>query len=221
MNSANSAVLFDLDGVTVDTEPLYLHAEIRLFGEYGVEIPEKDWSLFKGCSEETFFNLSIKRYGITEERNTFIKKGRKYILEEFEKNISFIPGFQDLHKRINSSYKTGLVTASPRHSLDWIRNKIGLDEYFDHILSGDETTRNKPYPDPYIAMMDCLDIQPANSVIIEDSLFGIQSGLSSGGHVIAINDSVSKEELYIAHRIVNHLDEITIDMIEELLLENI
>ena len=50
MKSANSAVIFDMDGVILDTEPLYTKAEIRLFGEYGVTIPEEDWSLFRGCS---------------------------------------------------------------------------------------------------------------------------------------------------------------------------
>ena len=52
-----SAVLFDLDGVTIDTEPLYTLSEIRLFKEYGIEIPREDWSLFRGCSEKTFFDL--------------------------------------------------------------------------------------------------------------------------------------------------------------------
>jgi len=65
MKSANSAVIFDMDGVILDTEPLYTKAEIRLFGEYGVTIPEEDWSLFRGCAEQDFFDLSMKRYKIT------------------------------------------------------------------------------------------------------------------------------------------------------------
>ena len=82
-----AAILFDMDGVTVNTEPLYTRAEVRLFGEYGVKIPKKDFALFRGCSEKTFFDLSIKRYGISENKNIFISKGRKYVLEEFNKNI--------------------------------------------------------------------------------------------------------------------------------------
>ena len=48
----NTAVIFDMDGVIIDTEPLYTRAEIKLFREYGIEIPKEDWSLFRGCSEE-------------------------------------------------------------------------------------------------------------------------------------------------------------------------
>ena len=51
----NTAVIFDMDGVIIDTEPLYTKAEIRLFDEYGVKVPEEDWSLFRGCTEQDFF----------------------------------------------------------------------------------------------------------------------------------------------------------------------
>ena len=75
---SNFAVIFDMDGVVIDTEPLYTKAEIRLFGEYGVEIPKEDWPLFRGCAEKDFFDLSMTRYNISEDKNVFIEKGRKY-----------------------------------------------------------------------------------------------------------------------------------------------
>ena len=219
MKNIKSAVLFDLDGVTIDTEPLYTLAEIRLFGEYGITIPEEDWSLFRGCSEKTFFDLSIKRYGITEKRQIFIEKGRKYVMEEFDNNIPFIPGFKDLINRLSDKYVTALVTASPLQSLDYIRNKIKLDDYFENIISGEEVKKNKPHPHPYIAMMERLDVKPKNTVIIEDSVLGIRSALSSGAHVIARKGSVPYAKLQIAHRIVDHLDEITINILDDLLLD--
>ena len=98
MKSANSAVIFDMDGVILDTEPLYTKAEIRLFGEYGVTIPEEDWSLFRGCAEQDFFDLSMKRYKITEYKNVFMEKGRAYVRDEFKKSLAFMSGFHKLHK---------------------------------------------------------------------------------------------------------------------------
>ena len=221
MKIEKSAVLFDLDGVTIDTEPLYTVAEIRLFAEYGVKIPEKDLHLFRGSSEETFFDLSMDRYGITENRDTFIRKGRQYVMAEFKKNIPFVPGFKNLIKRISKNYITGLVTASPLHSLNWIRNKISLDDYFQYILSGEETEQNKPNPHPYLEMMNRIGVDPKNTIIIEDSLQGLHSALSSGGHVIGKSGSIPREGLEIAHRIIDHLDEITLDFIEVLLLESV
>ena len=101
MNSVNTAVIFDMDGVIIDTEPLYTKAEIRLFGEYGVTIPEEDWSLFRGCAEQDFFDLSMERYHINEDKDVFMAKGREYVRDEFKKNLSFMPGFHDLHHRVN------------------------------------------------------------------------------------------------------------------------
>ena len=221
MTIEKSAVLFDLDGVTIDTEPLYTLSEIRLFKEYGVEIPREDWSLFRGCSEETFFDLSMARYGITENRDIFIQKGRKYVMEEFKKNIPFVPGFKNLISRMSKNYITGLVTASPIHFLDWIREKIGLDNYFQYIISGEETEKNKPHPHPYLEMMSRIDIGQENTIIIGDSIMGLRSALASGSHVIALKGSVPTENLEIAHKIVGHLDEISIKILEELLLEPI
>ena len=217
MKSANSAVIFDMDGVILDTEPLYTRAEIRLFGEYGVTIPEEDWSLFRGCAEQDFFNLSMKRYKITEDKNVFMEKGRAYVRDEFKTSLAFMPGFHSLHKMVKQHYHIGLVTASPKHNLDWLRTLIELDDLFEHIISGDDTDKNKPHPEPYLAMMTLLGVEPENTVIIEDSLHGVRSGLASGAFVIAKTGSVPDSQLTIAHRIISHLNEITHFMIEELL----
>ena len=217
MKSANSAVIFDMDGVILDTEPLYTKAEIRLFGEYGITIPEEDWSLFRGCTEQNFFDLSMKRYKITEDKNVFMEKGRAYVRDEFKKSLAFMPGFHRLHKMVKQHYHIGLVTASPGHNLDWLRTLIELDDLFEHIISGDDTDNNKPHPEPYLSMMSRLGVEPANTVIIEDSLYGVQSGLASGAFVIAKTGSVPDSQLTIAHRIISHLNEITHFMIEELL----
>ena len=221
MKLFNSAVIFDMDGVVLDTEPLYTKAEIALFKEYDVQIPEEDWSLFRGCSEEDFFNLSIHRYNISEDINIFKEKGRKYVRKEFTRGLAFMPGFHNLFNNLQKRYRIGLVTASPRQNIDWLCKLIGLDNIFKNIISGEETTRNKPYPEPYLAMMKQLNVLPKNSVIIEDSLHGLRAALSSGAHVIAKTGSVPKKDLEIADRIVSHLDEITFSMIDELLQENI
>ena len=143
------AILFDMDGVTINTEPLYTKAELRLFAEYGVKIPKEDWSLFRGSSEESFFKLSMDRYKIAENKEVFMNKGRQYVHEEFIKEIPFMNGFKNVISLLRPHYRLGLVTASPIRSLYWINKKIDLDSYFDEILSGEQTKRNKPFPDPY------------------------------------------------------------------------
>jgi len=209
-----------MDGVILDTEPLYTKAEIRLFGEYDVIIPEEDWSLFRGCAEQDFFDLSMKRYRITENKNIFMERGREYVRDEFKKSLAFMPGFHKLHKMVKQYYNIGLVTSSPRHNLDWLQTLVNLDELFEHIISGDETKKNKPHPEPYLTMMERLRVKPENVVVIEDSLYGIQSALASGAAVIAKTGSIPESDLAISHRIITHLNEITHNMVEDLLREN-
>ena len=148
-----TAILFDMDGVTLNTEPLYTQAEIRLFSDYDITINKDDTSRFKGCSEEDFYKLSMQYYNINENMDIFIKKGRSYVKEAFQNQVSYMPGFTSLISRIKKNHLTGLVTASPRKHLNWIRTIINLDYYFDSIISGQDTLHNKPSPDPYLKMM--------------------------------------------------------------------
>ena len=146
-----------------------------------------------------------------------MQKGREYVRDEFKQNLAFMPGFHNLHKLVKQYYSIGLVTASPMHNLNWLQTLINLNEFFEHIISGEETKKNKPHPDPYLFMMNRIGVKPENVVVIEDSLHGIQAALASGAKVIAKTGSVPVSELSIAHHIITSLDEITLNMIEELL----
>ena len=209
-------ILFDLDGVTIDTEPLYAKGEIRLFKEYGISIPEEDWKLFRGCTEEKFYDLSMNRYGITEDRKIFQNKGRAYVREEFEKNLDFMPGFKDLIKRLNKQYSIGLVTATPEYMYKWLDERLHLSDIFEHIVYGGMTKKGKPNPEPYLLGMKQFNMKAKNTMIVEDSVHGIQAGLNAKGKVVALTGSVDIEDMPPAHRVINTLNEIDVDFINSL-----
>jgi HAD superfamily hydrolase (TIGR01509 family) len=207
-----------MDGVIIDTEPLYAKAEIKLFREYGVEIPNEDWVLFRGCNEESFYDLSMSRYGITENRKFFIEKGRKYVMAEFENNLKFMEGFNSFHKSLcKKGIKTALVTASPKKMFNFIDNKLGLNKLFNAVVSGGMTENNKPHPAPYLLAMEMLNVLPQNTIVIEDSVHGLNSGLSSGAFVVGYRGSVPESELEIAHLIINNHTELSIEILLNLL----
>ena len=210
-------ILFDMDGVTLDTEPLYADGENKLFEEYGVKIPEEDWKLFRGCTEEKFYDISMKRYGITEDRTIFQKKGREYIKKEFEENLRFMDGFKNLVNRLEDHHiKIGLVTASPEHMFKWVDKRLNLSSIFEHIVHGGMTKKSKPDPEPYLLAMEKFNIKSHNTMIIEDSVHGIQAGLNAECRVVALTGSVNIEDMPPAHRIVNSLDELTPTFINKL-----
>ncbi len=207
------AFLFDLDGVVVDSEPLYAVAEIRLFREYGVEIPDEDWKLFRGCTEEMFYKISMERYKIDEDREVFMNKGRAYIREEFSRRLAFMDGFPALYNRLHENYRLGLVTSSPKPMFDFVDEQLDLRRYFPQVLYGGMTQNGKPHPEPYLTMMDRLAVKPEECIVVEDSVHGIEAGLASGAVVIALTGSVDPEHMPEAHCIIHHLDEITPDLI--------
>jgi HAD superfamily hydrolase (TIGR01509 family) len=209
-------ILFDLDGVTIDTEPLYAKGEIRLFKEYGVSIPQEDWKLFRGCTEEKFYDLSMNRYSITEDRIIFQNKGRAYVREEFEKNLDFMPGFNALIKRLNGEYLVGLVTATPEYMFKWVDERLNLSDIFEHIVYGGMTDKGKPDPDPYLLGMKQFNVSAQNTMVIEDSVHGIQAGLHAKAKVIALTGSVDIEDMPKAHKIINSLNEIDSILINSL-----
>ena len=206
--NACKLILFDLDGVTIDTEPLYAKGEIRLFKEYGISIPQEDWKLFRGCTEEKFYDLSMNRYGITEDRIIFQNKGRAYVREEFEKHLDFMPGFKDLIKRLNGQYLIGLVTATPEYMFKWVDERLNLSDIFEHIVYGGMTDKGKPNADPYLLGMKQFNMDPKNTMVIEDSVHGIQAGLSANAKVVGLTGSVDVEDMPAAHKIINSLNEI-------------
>ena len=209
-------ILFDLDGVVIDTEPLYAMGEIKLFKEYGVTIPDEDWKLFRGCTEESFYDLSMNRYNISEDRKIFMAKGRKYVLSEFEKHLSFMDGFRNFIHRLDGQLKLGLVTASPEIMFNWVNDRLHLTSIFEHIVHGGMTSKGKPDPEPYHMGMELFNLSPQHTIVIEDSVHGINSGLSAGAKVIAKTGSIDIKDMPAAHTIIHHFDEITEPLINSL-----
>ena len=205
-----------MDGVIIDTEPLYAKAEIKLFREYGVEIPEEDWVLFRGCNEQTFYDLSMVRYKITEDRDVFISKGRKYVKSKFDKNLKPMDGFKKFHNSlISKGIKTALVTASPKEMFNYVDSRLGFRKFFDEIVFGGMAKKDKPHPAPYQLAMEKLNVLPKNTIVIEDSVHGLNAGLNAGAFVIAYRGSVPEKELQIADYIITNHSELSIGLLEE------
>tara|TARA_A100001035_G_scaffold235212_1_gene198587 strand:- start:340 stop:975 length:636 start_codon:yes stop_codon:yes gene_type:complete len=201
-------ILFDLDGTVIDSESLYQKAEIKLFKEYGINIPDEDWKIFRGCSEQNFYTISMKRYNIKEKREKFIEKGRKYIKKEFKSSLRFKNTFEDFHDYVKNKYKLGLVTASPKHSFDYVDNILGIRKFFENVITNDDCKNSKPHPEPYLKMMYRLNLDPKETLIIEDSINGINSAKASGANVISITGSIDKEDMPSVFRVIEDFNEL-------------
>ncbi len=189
------AVLFDFDGVVVDSEPLYVAAETRLFEQYGVTVPAEDWKYFKGTTEADFFQLIRQRYNILTDSSELIEEGRRYIKEEFRKGLDYLPGFTDFRRKIEGRFRTALVTSTSADFLRWVFANTVLENRFDLTITADDVQRAKPHPEPYIKAMQQLKVAASETVIIEDSINGISAAVASGAITIGFLSSASPDEI--------------------------
>ncbi len=210
------AVVFDMDGVVVDSEPLYQQVQERLFAELGVTIPDDDWKLFRGMTEDTYYEFVGRRYNLSRQLRELRRRGREYVQQLFKAELEFMTGFTRLHRHIKGHYRLGLVTSTASDLYQVVNDKLHLGPFFEEVLCGDMTVNSKPHPAPYLEIMRRLEIAPNETVVVEDSIHGLQAALDSGAWTIALTGSVPQEDMPPVHAIIDSLEELSPGYIDNL-----
>lgn len=208
MKQKIQAIVFDFDGVVVDSEPLYRKAEEKFFTEYGVTIPSEDWKYFKGLSEEGFFKLAFEKYGISAQSEELRNRSRELYLDEIKHNLMYLPGFEEFFEDIMGNYKIGLVTSTPRLILKWIFSNTEVKNHFEYIITADDVEKSKPDPAPYLEICKKMNVKPEQVIVIEDSINGVNSAVAAGAITIGFTSSLSEEDLKAANYFAKSYNEI-------------
>jgi HAD superfamily hydrolase (TIGR01509 family) len=204
-----SAILFDMDGTLIDSEPLWLKAEIEVMAEVGCHWDEQDQiNCLGGPAERTERYMqersqNIKPYGY------FINRLHEVMRARITNELDLIPNALTLLKECkDAGIKTALVTASSRDLMTIVLKRFPPGT-FDVVVSGDDVEKSKPDPAPYLLAAKQLSVDISKCLVLEDSLTGVQSGLSSGAKVIGIPHLVQMSE-HPNLRVISSLDEITL-----------
>ena len=214
------AIVFDMDGVVIDSEPLYQKAQIAFFATYGVTVLPEHWNVFRGSTEQKFYEVARDMYGIDEPLDRLMPEGRQYVLQIFEQELAYANGFLELMNRIKGRYKTALVTSTPGAMYKWIEDRLDMGDHFDSVIFGEMTTNHKPHPEPYATMFERLGVAPTEAMVIEDSIYGLNSALASGAWTVALTGSVPVEDMPRAHALIESLNEIDDQFINAILTMN-
>lgn len=191
------AILFDMDGVIIDSNPAHKIALRQFCKQHGHDLTDeqlrlkiygrtnKDWipNLFGG-------NLSaevISQYG--EEKEAMFR-------EIYKSDIKPVDGLMDFLEEMNNHHvPMAIATSAPRSNVDFTLEHTHTGKYFKAILDEAFVTRGKPDPEIYVKTAAALGFDPKDCVVIEDSLSGIQAGKSAGCRVIGITTTHTPEEL--------------------------
>ena len=180
------AVVFDLDGVIIDSEQLWDEVREGLARERGSRWSGQAQSDMMGMSSTEWSRYMHEVVGLQEPPEEINREVARRMLARYSEHLPLIDGAVDAVKRLAAHWPLGVASSSNRELIDHVLELSGLAACFEITVSSEEVERGKPAPDVYLEAARRLGADPSRSVAIEDSASGIRSAHAAGMHVVAI-----------------------------------
>ena len=190
------AILFDMDGVLIESEFLMRHASIQALAEYGIQAKHEDFREFTGMGEDKFVGGVAQKYGHTY---TFDMKERAYDYFGAQvKEMAHVP--EGVKEMLMALHEKGLVmavcSAADLRKVRYNIQAIGVDErIFSALVTGSDVERKKPFPDIYLKGAQLIGMDPKDCLVVEDAVSGIQAAHAAGMDAVGVPTTFSREEL--------------------------
>ncbi|WP_019947824.1 HAD family hydrolase [Hymenobacter aerophilus] len=183
-------VIFDMDGVLVDTEPVHRYAYFRHFEELGLPVTDAEYATFTGRSTKNVYQHLKDRHGLLQPVEELVLAKRAHFNRAFDEKPDFdlLPGVRTLIEDLHRHGLEMLLASSASHStIDRVMRRFALAPYFSHLISGEDFPRSKPDP-AIFAYAAALARSPATEcVVIEDSTNGVAAAKAAGLYCIGYN----------------------------------
>lgn len=201
------ALVFDFDGLIMDTETEEYRVLQEMFQTYKAELPLDVWGQCIGTRQEDFDVIGYLEQQIkqTVDREDFYTHWREKVAFRLEKQQA-LPGVEGyLQTAKDLGLKVGLATSS---STEWVSNhlrRIGLWDHFDCVRTADDVKRVKPDPELYLAAAECLGVKPEEAIAFEDSVNGSQAAKRAGMYCVIVPNEVTKAMTFgdVDHRMAS------------------
>jgi HAD superfamily hydrolase (TIGR01509 family) len=181
------AVVFDLDGVLWDGEPLYHEAFNVVLAPYGHVFSDEDYVNVIGHSVEYAWAWVLERFQMTEDPASFLHRYNEAVMTLLAQPIEPLPGVRDLLANLRQRrLPIGLASASLRQWVDATISGLGIEKAFDATVSASEVTHSKPAPDLYLKAAERLGLAASDCLAVEDTLSGITSARAAGMYAIQV-----------------------------------
>ncbi len=211
------AVIFDLDGLLLDSESAWDDGRRALVAEHGLEWPDGATEAMLGMSSPEWSRYVREELGVPLEPDEISDRVVAHVLERYEERLPLLPGAEQAVARIAARWPLALASSSNKQVIDRVMQASGWGEVFRAWVSSEEVGRGKPAPDVFLEAARRLDVDPADAAGIEDSNNGILAARAAGLRVIAIPNHEfppGAEALAAADAVLGSLDELTPSVIE-------
>jgi HAD superfamily hydrolase (TIGR01509 family) len=203
-------ILFDMDGVLVDSEPYICKAAIMMFEELGVKVSPEDFHPFVGMGENRYIGGVAENHGVKVDIRRV--KARTYeIYENIVKGqLSALPGAHSFIAGCRRrGFRLALATSADKVKMQVNLREIGLPpETFDSIVTGLDVVNKKPFPDIYVKAAHMIGLQPEECLVVEDAASGIKAGKAAGCKCLGVTSSFDAQVLAGADWICSSLDDV-------------
>jgi HAD superfamily hydrolase (TIGR01509 family) len=213
------AVVFDLDGVLLDTEELWDEARRQLAVERGARWPDDAQRAMMGMSSREWSRYMHEVIGLPEPPEQISAEVVRRLEALYRERLPLVPGALEAVRRIGAVRPLGIASSSNRPLIDLFLELTGTRDLFRATVSSEEVERGKPAGDVYLEAARRLGVDPARCAAIEDSENGIRSASAAGMRVVAIPNRAfppSEEAVSLAAAVLGSLDELTPELIERL-----
>ncbi len=213
------AVIFDMDGVLIDSEPFHLVVNEKIFANLGINLSEDEYHSFIGTTHKDMWTTIKKRYNlpqpVPELVNMQVSGNINYIKNE---EIKQIKGITDLLSRIaRENIKIGIASSSPTEVIELVINKLGIGEYFSSIVGGEEIKKGKPAPDIFLKAAKRLKAKPSACIVIEDSKNGVLAAKAAEMKCVGFkNPNSGNQDLTKADLIVDKYNSLNVSTLRNL-----
>ena len=214
------AVIFDMDGVMIDSEPIQSKAFAEVLKQYKKEPQYNEEGIVQTVgirSRDNWERLKAK-YNIDEETNILIEKRRQIYQKLLKSEIKPMPGLINFLKLLKKhNLKIAVASSSNIKHIMLVLSSLNIAYYFDVIVSGESVKKGKPYPDIFLETAVQLKITPVECLVLEDAELGVLAGKKAGMKVIAVpNKFTKKHDFSKADLIVDSLEKINWSIIKNL-----
>lgn len=202
------AVIFDMDGVIVDSEPRHERAFVEVVRELGYDNLGLKFADYIGRSDKELWIDFVAKHQPKQSLDELLAMKRSRVIEIIRREQPLFDGLVPLVRKLAECYRLAVASGSERMVIEEVLNLESLHRFFPVVVSGSEVRRGKPAPDIFLRTAELLGVLPKDCCVIEDSKPGVAAAQAAGMQVIAITNTHPAAELRHATHVVSAYSEI-------------
>ncbi|MFV7236916.1 MULTISPECIES: HAD family hydrolase [Flavobacterium] len=213
-------VIFDMDGVIVDTEPVHRYAYFKQFDELNIAVTEEMYTSFTGNSTRNIFQKLKGIFDLEQDVEDLILRKRSIFNDAFDskEDLELLEGVEKLIKELHENgIQLILASSASKVTIERVFRRFKLHEYFTHVVSGEDFPKSKPHPAIFEHAASLSVAPKENCIVIEDSTNGIRASKAAGIFCVGYNSIHSKDQdLSEADVVINHFNELGFNEVQHM-----